>query len=56
MKGILAFAGTTIGSYAGWWLGSYVGLATSCLASVVGMGLGLYVARLAWRALNEEYL
>lgn len=45
MKGFLAFAGTTLGSYVGWWLGDQIGLVTACFASVVGMGIGLYVAR-----------
>ena len=56
MKGALAFVGTTIGSYLGWWLGSYVGFAVACFASLVGMGIGLYAARRAWQAYNEEYL
>ncbi len=45
MKGFLAFAGTTLGSYLGWWLGDQVGFVTACFASVLGMGIGLYAAR-----------
>ena len=56
MKTFLAFLGTTVGSYVGWWLGSYGGFAIACLASVVGMGLGLYASRRMWQAYNEEYL
>ena len=56
MKGFLAFLGTALGSYVGWWLGSYGGFSVGCLASVVGMGVGLYAGRRAWQAINEEYL
>jgi len=56
MKNFFAFVGTTVGSYVGYWLGSYGGFAIGCLASVVGMGLGLYASRRLWQAFNEEYL
>ena len=56
MKTLLAFVGTTVGSYVGWWLGGYAGFAIACLGSVVGMGLGLYASRRLWQAYNEEYL
>jgi len=56
MKAVLAIVGTTLGSYVGWWLGSYGGFALACFASLIGTGVGLYAARRAWQAYNEEYL
>ena len=55
MKGLMAFGGMTVGSWAGWWLGDQVGFITGCFASVVGMGLGLYAGRRLWQR-YEDYL
>jgi len=46
MKKLLGFIGATVGSYAGWWLGSGVGTMTSFMLSMVGTGVGLYAG---WR-------
>jgi hypothetical protein len=45
MQRLLALLGTTIGGWAGWSLGVPLGLMTAFLLSVVGTGVGLYVAR-----------
>jgi uncharacterized membrane protein YeaQ/YmgE (transglycosylase-associated protein family) len=42
---LLGFIGATIGSYAGWALGSRFGMMTAFMLSIVGTGLGIYVAR-----------
>ena len=45
MGKLLSFVGATIGSYAGWALGSRYGTMTAFMLSIVGTGLGIYVAR-----------
>jgi uncharacterized membrane protein YbhN (UPF0104 family) len=45
MSRTIGFIGATIGSAVGWWLGSLVGFATGAILSIVGMGVGLYLAR-----------
>ena len=42
MKKLFIFAGTTIGSSIGWWLGAKVGLMTAFMVSIVGTGAGMY--------------
>jgi hypothetical protein len=37
--------GSTIGSYAGWWLGAHAGFMTAFSLSMVGTGLGIYGGR-----------
>lgn len=53
MRGLMAFVGMTVGSSLGWWLGDQVGFITACFASVIGMGVGLYVGRRAWQQYDE---
>jgi membrane protein YqaA with SNARE-associated domain len=43
MKTVKVIA-STLGGYAGWWLGNYVGLGTAFFLSVVGTALGVYLA------------
>jgi len=45
MGKIMALVGTTIGGWIGWWLGARAGMMTAFMCSMVGTGLGLYVAR-----------
>ena len=52
MGRVVAFIGATVGGAAGWWLGARVGTMTAFFASVVGTGIGVYLAR-RWAA---EYL
>jgi uncharacterized membrane protein YeaQ/YmgE (transglycosylase-associated protein family) len=42
---LVGFIGATIGSYAGWALGARVSMMTAFMLSIVGTGLGIYVAR-----------
>ncbi len=49
---IIKLVVSTLGGYAGWQLGSYVGLMTAFFLSVVGTALGVYVAQ-RW---VDEYL
>lgn len=51
MKGILNFAGMTIGGWLGWALGAKVSIFTAFIIGVVGTGLGLYAAQRVTRAL-----
>jgi hypothetical protein len=45
MEKLFVIIGTTLGGALGWWLGSRIGLASAFLLSMVGTGLGLYLAR-----------
>ncbi len=45
MGKLFGFAGTTIGSYAGWYLGAGIGMFTGLMLSIVGGGIGLYYGR-----------
>jgi uncharacterized membrane protein YeaQ/YmgE (transglycosylase-associated protein family) len=51
MRKAIGFIGTTIGGYAGWWLGARGGTMTGFIVSVIGSGIGLYFA-LRWSAEN----
>lgn len=51
MKWIIASLGATIGGYAGWWAGNFVGLFTAYILSILGTAAGLYYAR-KWAAEN----
>jgi hypothetical protein len=42
MKKLFVFAGATIGSSIGWWLGDRIGLMTAFMVSIVGSGVGMY--------------
>jgi hypothetical protein len=37
--------GSTLGSYAGWWLGAHAGVMSAFVVSMVGTGLGIYGGR-----------
>jgi len=53
MKKPLMFAGATVGSYLGWWIGALVGGFTAFVVSMIGFGFGLYAgSRLATRLLD----
>lgn len=45
MKGLLALAGMTVGGWLGWELGAVVSIFTAFIVSVVGTGVGLYLAQ-----------
>jgi hypothetical protein len=49
---LLMFIGMTVGGYAGWWAGEYVGLGLmgTFLVSLLGSIGGVYVA---WRVLTD---
>jgi len=45
MLKLYSFIGATVGSYAGWALGSTVGIMTAFMLSFVGMAAGIYAGR-----------
>jgi hypothetical protein len=45
MGKLLMIVGSTLGSYAGWWLGAHVGVMTAFAVSMVGTGAGIYAGR-----------
>jgi hypothetical protein len=45
MLKLSSFIGATVGSYAGWALGSLVGFTTAFMVSMVGTGFGIYLGR-----------
>jgi hypothetical protein len=45
MKKLLILIIISIGSWIGWWLGSYAGVMTAYLLGVVGAAAGLYFGR-----------
>jgi hypothetical protein len=48
MKKLVALVFSTMGSALGWWLGSYAGIMTAYMMSMLGFGIGLWAgARLA---------
>ena len=48
MRKPLAILGAVAGSALGWWLGSFIGIMTAFILSMVGTGFGIYVgARMA---------
>jgi len=51
LKGILNFAGMSLGSWIGWALGKPVSLYTGIMLSFVGTGVGLYAAIRVTKAL-----
>ena len=44
MRKLLSFIGATIGGYAGWYVGAVVGTMTAFSLSMVGTGVGMYIA------------
>jgi hypothetical protein len=50
MTKLMVLIGTTVGSALGWWIGSFVGIMTAFMISMVGFGVGMWGgARLARR-------
>jgi hypothetical protein len=45
MLKLYSFIGATVGSYAGWAIGSPVGFTTAFMVSMVGTGFGIYFGR-----------
>jgi hypothetical protein len=45
MSKLFMLIGSTLGSYAGWWLGAHVGVMSAFIVSMVGTGLGIYGGR-----------
>jgi hypothetical protein len=45
MTRLYTLIGTTIGSYAGWYLGSGLGLISAFMLGMVGTGIGFYFGR-----------
>lgn len=43
MKRLFGVIGSTLGSSFGWWLGSGVGVMTSFMLSMLGLGAGLWL-------------
>ena len=44
MKKLFGFVGATVGGYAGWYLGAVIGFMTAFSLSMVGTGVGMYIA------------
>jgi hypothetical protein len=49
MSKLAGFIGATVFGYAGWYLGALVGQTTGFILSIVGTGIGIYVAK-RWAA------
>jgi hypothetical protein len=45
MSKLFMMIGSTLGSYAGWWLGAHAGVMPAFIVSMVGTGLGIYGGR-----------
>jgi hypothetical protein len=45
MSKVMVFIGATAGGWIGWFAGAYVGTMTAFMLSMVGTGVGIYVAR-----------
>lgn len=45
MSRLFSFLGATIGGTAGWYLGALVGTFTAFMVSIVGTGVGIYMAQ-----------
>lgn len=44
MKKLVGFIGATVVGYAGWYLGAPFGFMTAFIVSIIGSGLGIYLA------------
>ena len=44
MRKLLGVIGATVGGYAGWYVGAVVGIMTAFTLSMVGTGVGMYIA------------
>lgn len=51
MKGLLGFLGMTVGGWIGWELGAFISFYTAFMVSIVGTGLGLWMANRVSRSL-----
>jgi hypothetical protein len=49
MSKLMVFIGATAGGWLGWFAGAYFGTMTAFMLSMVGTGVGIYVAR-RWAA------
>jgi hypothetical protein len=45
MSKLFMVIGSTLGSYAGWWLGAHAGVMSAFIVSMVGTGVGIYGGR-----------
>ena len=45
MTKLYGFLGSTVGGYAGWYLGAPMGFMTAFMLSMVGTGFGIYAGR-----------
>lgn len=45
MSKLFMLVGSTLGSYAGWWLGAHAGVMSAFVVSMIGTGLGIYGGR-----------
>jgi hypothetical protein len=52
MTKALVFMAAMIGGGIGWWLGSFIGIMTAFMVSVVGTAVGVYAAR----QISAEYI
>jgi hypothetical protein len=44
VRKLFSFIGATVGGYAGWYVGAVVGTMTAYSLSMVGTGVGMYIA------------
>lgn len=44
MRKLFGVIGATVGGYAGWYVGAVVGIMTAFTLSMVGTGVGMYIA------------
>ena len=44
MRRLFGVIGATVGGYAGWYVGATVGMMTAFSLSMVGTGVGMYIA------------
>lgn len=49
MQKLLSLMLVSLGGWLGWWLGARAGMMTAFVLSMIGVGLGLYAARLLAR-------
>ena len=45
MTKLIMIVSSTIGSSLGWWAGARIGFMTAFMVSIVGFGVGIYMAR-----------
>ena len=54
MGRMVDFLGMTVGGWVGWAVGDRLSLFTAILLSIVGTGVGLYVAGAGWATTSER--